>query len=122
MRRRSVATTLVAVTAGLTAVTALHRRSGRHLSAPALPTASRVADGSVADGGVPDGGVPDGEGVVLPFVRPVQVPAAASAPDVAEQPSGPIRCGDSGGRTKAGAPCAARAATAGRCHHHRRAA
>jgi hypothetical protein len=127
MRRRSVATTLVAVTAGLTAVTALHRRSGRHLSAPALPTASRVADGSVADGGVPDGGVPDGgvpdgEGVVLPFVRPVQVPAAASAPDVAEQPSGPIRCGDSGGRTKAGAPCAARATTAGRCHHHRRAA
>jgi hypothetical protein len=30
----------------------------------------------------------------------------------------PHRAGDDGGRTKAGAPCAARAAASGRCHHH----
>ncbi len=40
-------------------------------------------------------------------------PATASA-----QPAAPARCGDSGGRTKAGAPCGARATAGGRCHHH----
>ena len=102
MRTSHVASTLVAVTVGLTAVTALHRRSGRRRPVPA----------------------PDavGGGVVLPFVRPLPAPVVASAPVVAEPSAGPSRCGDSGGRTKAGAPCGARAAGGGRCHHHRQAA
>jgi hypothetical protein len=54
------------------------------------------------------------DAVVLPFVRP----AAAVPVPVPEQPAAPARCGDSGGRTKAGAPCAARATSNGRCHHH----
>jgi hypothetical protein len=33
-----------------------------------------------------------------------------------------VRCGETGGVTKAGAPCAARATARGRCHHHRLAA
>ena len=102
MRRSHVASTLVAVTAGLTAVTALHRRSGRRRPVPALDTV--------------------GGGVVLPFVRPLPVPVAAAVPVVPEPAAGPTRCGDSGGLTKAGAPCAARATAAGRCHHHRQAA
>jgi hypothetical protein len=55
----------------------------------------------------------DREAVVLTFSpRPVPAPAAQQ----------PARCGDAGGRTKAGAPCAARATAGGRCHHHRVAA
>ena len=102
MRRSHVASTLVAVTAGLTAVTALHRRAGRRRPVPAPDTV--------------------GGGVVLPFVRPLPVPVAAAAPAVPEPAAGPTRCGDSGGLTKAGAPCAARATAGGRCHHHRQAA
>ena len=102
MRRSHVASTLVAVTAGLTAVTALHRRSGRSRSAPVLDTV--------------------GGGVVLPFARPVPAPPVASAPVATVPAAGPARCGDSGGRTKAGAPCGARATADGRCHHHRQAA
>ena len=104
MRRSHVASTLVAVTAGLTAVTALHRRSGRRRPVPALDAV--------------------GGGVVLPFVRPLQVPVpvVAAAPAVPEPAAAPTRCGDSGGLTKAGAPCGARATAAGRCHHHRQAA
>jgi hypothetical protein len=100
MRTSHVASTLVAVTAGLTAVTALHLRSGRRRPAPALDTV--------------------GGGVVLPFARPV--PTVPTAPVAPEPSAGPARCGDSGGRTKAGAPCGARATAAGRCHHHRQAA
>jgi hypothetical protein len=102
MRTSHVASTLVAVTAGLTAVTALHRRSGRRRPAPALDTV--------------------GGGVVLPFARPVPAPVVATAPVAPEPAAGPARCGDSGGRTKAGAPCGARATAEGRCHHHRQAA
>jgi hypothetical protein len=103
MRTSHVASTLVAVTAGLTAVTALHRRSGRRRPAPAaLDTV--------------------GGGVVLPFARPVPAPVAATAPVAPAPSTGPSRCGDSGGRTKAGAPCGARATADGRCHHHRAAA
>jgi hypothetical protein len=54
--------------------------------------------------------------VVLPFPRR---PAEELAPRPA---AAPVRCGDTGGRTKAGAPCAARATVGGRCHHHRLAA
>lgn len=107
MRSRDVATILAAITVGLTAATALHRRAGRRLpasAAPVLPAAPAVDPGPLRDG------------VVLQFVRPL-------APATAErQPTAPARCGDNGGRTKAGAPCAARAAGGGRCHHHRMAA
>jgi hypothetical protein len=103
MRSSSLATTLAVLTAGLTAGAVLHRRAGRPVSAAAPAIA-------------PGAAIPDTDGVVLPFVRPV---AAVPAPLQAEAP---VRCGDAGGRTKAGAPCAARATTAGRCHHHRLAA
>jgi hypothetical protein len=108
MRHSHVATALTAVTAGLTVAVALHRRTGRRLLAPttaAATVASPAAPSPVAS-------TPDREGVVLPFVRPV-----VSAP-VAERPVAPGRCGDSGGRTKAGRPCAARPTSGGRCHHH----
>jgi hypothetical protein len=101
MRASHVATTLAAVTAGLTAAAAVRRRAGRRLA----PTATAPADIVVP-------AVTDRDAVVLPFVRP-----ATTAP-VAERPAAPARCGDSGGRTKAGAPCAARATSGGRCHHH----
>lgn len=103
MRTSSVATTLVAVSAGLTALTALHRRTGRRASVPA----------SLAE-------LPGSGAVVLPFVRPV--PSAGTPSAVPEQAAAPSRCGDSGGRTKAGAPCGSRATAEGRCHHHRSAA
>jgi hypothetical protein len=101
MRSSHVATALAAFTAGATVTAVLHRLLDRRPSAtgaaPALPSAPPVSDR---------------DGVVLPFTRPV-----ATAP-VTEQPAAPARCGDSGGRTKAGAPCAARATSGGRCHHH----
>jgi hypothetical protein len=101
MRSSHVATTLAAVTVGLTAAAALYRRANPAQPATAAPSALAPV--------VP---VPVRDGVVLPFVRPV---ATMPAP---EQPAEPARCGDSGGRTKVGAPCAARATTGGRCHHH----
>jgi hypothetical protein len=104
MRASHVATTLAAVTAGLTAAAAVRRRADRRLVATTAPTA------------IAPQAAPDGDAVVLPFVRPV------AAEPVPEQPAAPARCGDSGGRTKAGAPCAARATSSGRCHHHRTAA
>jgi hypothetical protein len=94
----------------VTAAAALHRRAARRLPvratapAPAAPLLEPVVT------------MPEHDGVVLPFVRPV---ATAPAP---VQPSTPARCGDNGGLTKAGAPCAARATAGGRCHHHRLAA
>lgn len=102
MRRRSLLTALVVLTAGLTAATALRRRrasvpSGPSVAAPVEPLAAHDA-------------------VVLPF------PAKAAAAPVTAQPAPPARCGDSGGTTKAGAPCGARATAGGRCHHHRIAA
>jgi hypothetical protein len=104
MRTRHVATTLAAVTAGVTAAVAFSRRVDRRpavlpaaVPAPVLTLAPRV----------------ERDAVVLPFPRPV--PAA----EVIEEPTAPARCGDSGGRTKAGAPCGARPTSGGRCHHHR---
>lgn len=100
MRPRHVATALAALTAGIAAGAALHRRAGGErpgttaAPAPLAPVDART------------------DAVVLPFVRPVAGPPEAHRPDA------PARCGDSGGRTKAGAPCAARATTSGRCHHH----
>ncbi len=109
MRASHVATALAAFTAGLTAASALHRRAGRAVPAPvrtAVPTEAPAA--------------PDA--VVLPFPRPALAalpagrPAAPAARPAA--PAAPARCGDTGGVTKAGAPCAARATSGGRCHHH----
>ena len=98
MRSSHVATALAAFTAGLTASAALRRLTDRRVPAPADPAGVRSARGR--------------DGVVLPFARPA---LPRSGP---EQPAAPARCGDSGGRTKAGAPCAARASSGGRCHHH----
>ncbi len=112
MRASHVATALAAFTAGLTAASALHRRAGRAVPAPvrtAVPTEAPAA--------------PDA--VVLPFPRPALAalparrPAAPAAPAARPAaPAAPARCGDTGGVTKAGAPCAARATSGGRCHHH----
>ena len=103
MRSSHVVATVAVLSAGLTAAAALHRRTATRLSAP--PATATTAPAVEV--------VPERDGVVLPFVRPV---ATAPAP---AQPATPARCGDNGGRTKAGAPCASRATTAGRCHHHR---
>lgn len=99
MRASHLATALAAFTAGLTAASLLRRSAGRTAPAPsAAPLPAAPAEG------------PDA--VVLAFPRPVAV----------ERPAAPARCGDSGGVTRAGAPCAARATSGGRCHHHRAAA
>ena len=95
MRASHVATALAAFLAGSTATAVLHRRAPRPASAAAPAALASAAP------------VEDRDAVVLPFLRPV-----------VEQPATPARCGDTGGRTKAGAPCGARATTGGRCHHH----
>jgi|tagenome__1003787_1003787.scaffolds.fasta_scaffold20952149_4 hypothetical protein len=108
MRRTSVA--LLALTAGLTASAALRRFVGRRASvAAATPIAPPVAPASAVRPS-------DADAVVLPFARRVV------AEPVVVQSATALRCGDGGGVTKAGAPCAARATAAGRCHHHRVAA
>jgi hypothetical protein len=107
--RRPVAVTLVALTAGLAAPAVLRRIAARRRSAIAAPTRSAPAAPA------PSPAVPavDREAVVLTFSpRTAPVPA----------PQQPVRCGDTGGRTKAGAPCGARATADGRCRHHRVAA
>jgi hypothetical protein len=79
-----------------------------------------------ADVQLPDGTAAEPEGtreaVVLAFVRPGTAQPAAEQPAAeertTEQPAAPVRCGDTGGRTKAGAPCGARAGAGGRCRHH----
>jgi hypothetical protein len=102
MRTSHAATALAAFTAGLTAAAAVRRvtRYRMHLTtvtAPALPSVGRAQDH---------------DAVVLPLARPIE------AGPVSVIPESPARCGESGGRTKAGAPCGARASTGGRCHHH----
>jgi len=113
MRTSHLAAALTAVSAGLTVAVALHRRAGSRLPVPATAAEAVVTAGPAEPALEP---VLESEGVVLPFVRP-----AVTAP-VAERPAAPARCGDSGGRTKAGGACAARATSGGRCHHHRIAA
>ena len=102
MRASHVVTALAAFLAGSTAATVLHRRAARPVPAAAPAAVSPAAP------------VEDRDAVVLPFTRP-----AVAEP---QRPAAPVRCGDNGGRTKAGAPCGARAAAGGRCHHHRLAA
>ncbi len=106
MRASHVATAaaiVTAFTAGLTAASARHRRAGR--PSPAAVDAPLAVPAS------------DVDAVVLPFVRPVVAETPAPQP-AAVQPAAPARCGESGGVTKAGAPCAARATAGGRCHRH----
>ena len=119
MRSRSVVPVLVALSAGVTAAAAVRRFVGRRrasavLAVPAVPAPPVVAPAAPVAVQDAVGVEAVREAVVLPFTRPV-APAPA-------QPSLPARCGDSGGRTKAGAPCGARATSEGRCHHHRIAA
>jgi hypothetical protein len=102
MRTSHAATALAAFIAGLTAAAALRRLAGHRLQ---VTTTAATALPALA-------GVPDHDAVVLPFVRPV---VAGPAPERLESPA---RCGESGGRTKAGAPCGARTTSGGRCHHH----
>lgn len=105
MRRRSLAATLVVTAAGLVASAALRRVAARRRAALAGKPA---AVPSVAE---PAADLPVGQdAVVLTFS-----PRVATEP---ARPAAPARCGESGGRTKAGAPCAARATSGGRCHHH----
>ena len=118
MRRTHVAS-LLALTAGLTASAALRRLIGRRRSACASATAPATAGASAATAPFTTTvtrPVAAHGAVVLPFT-----PRVVSAP-VPQRPAAAARCGDSGGRTKAGAPCAARATAGGRCHHHRLAA
>jgi predicted lipid-binding transport protein (Tim44 family) len=102
--RSRVVTALVVTAAGLTVSAALRRFRGRRASLPAAAVPA-----------APVAPVADRDAVILAFPRPAAAPAPA-------QPAAPARCGDNGGRTKAGAPCAARATAGGRCHHHRLAA
>ena len=109
MRRSSVA--LVLLTAGLTASAVLRRAIARRRDV-AVPAVRRAVPAVAVTPPAPVAPVPADDAVVLPFARRV----------VAEPVAAPERCGDTGGRTKAGAPCAARATAGGRCHHHRVAA
>ena len=120
MRSSHVATALVAFSAGLTAAAGLRRLAGRRLPATALPAAVQGAVEGAVEVAI-EGAVEDA--VVLPFSRPV--PAievlTAGVPSAGVRSAGvpaPARCGDTGGRTKVGAPCGARATRGGRCHHH----
>jgi hypothetical protein len=114
MRSRRVVTALVVTLAGLTVSSLLRRFAGRRVAMPVLD--APVLDAPVLAAPVLDAPahavpVPGRDAVVLPFARP-------AAAQVVERPAAPARCGDSGGRTKAGAPCGARATSGGRCHHH----
>ncbi len=100
MRTSHATTALAAFTAGLTAAAALRR-----LARPSADVATAAALPPVVR-------VPDHDAVVLPFTRPVV------AGPVTGQLESPTCCGDSGGRTKAGAPCGVRTTTGGGCHHH----
>lgn len=107
MRAKPVATALVVLAAGVSATVALRRFAGRRRAAMIRPAAPVAAPQR------PAAPVEQQEAVVLRFT-----PRAAATP-APQQPAAPARCGDTGGRTKAGAPCGARPTSAGRCHHHK---
>jgi hypothetical protein len=112
MLSRSVISALLVLTAGAAASVVARRLAGRRRPVAAAPVAAAPVAPAVVET-VPAPSV-QRQAVVLPFTRPA-LPAPA-------QPAAPARCGENGGRTKAGAPCAARATSGGRCHHHRLAA
>ena len=103
MRTSHTAAALASVAAGLAAAATLRRLAAHRVSPAASVTTAAPASAGPVQGSDAD---------VLPFSRPV---AAGPTP---EHVASPVRCGDSGGRTKGGAPCAARITTGGRCHHH----
>jgi hypothetical protein len=103
MRRRSLVTAVAALAVGVTAAAIRRRVAARRLPA-------RVAGWAGTEVAAPDARV-------LPF-SPRTTAAPAPAQPVVDRPAAPVRCGDTGGRTKAGAPCAARITSGGRCHHH----
>ena len=107
MRSRSVVTSLLVLTAGAAASVVARRLTARRRAVAVAPAPVAVVETIAAPS-------PERDAVVLPFTRPA-LPAPA-------QPATPARCGENGGRTKAGSPCAARATAGGRCHHHRLAA
>ena len=107
MRAKHVATALVVIAAGVSATAALRRFAGRRRVVMIRPAAPVAVPQPQARPSV------DQDAVVLRFT-----PRAGAAPAPA-QPTAPVRCGDTGGRTKAGAPCGARATSGGRCHHHK---
>ena len=111
MRTSHAATALAAFTAGLTAAAALRRLAGHRANA-ATPATSPATTALPSERREQDHGA-----VVLAFPRPAVAGPVPEQP-ATQQPESPARCGDSGGRTKAGAPCGARTATGGRCHHH----
>ncbi len=118
MRASHVATALAAFTAGLVAASALHRRAGRAAPAP-VPAVSAAPD-DAREAVVLS--FPRRTLAALPAARPTaqaaDQPAARAVAQPAGRPAAATRCGDSGGVTRAGAPCAARATSSGRCHHH----
>ncbi|MGY1773292.1 hypothetical protein [Blastococcus sp. SYSU D00813] len=113
MRASHLATALTAFTAGLSAATVLNARRAERRR-PAATAAPAVA-APVATPAPVLPAAPETDGVVLPFLRTVAAPPAPAPAPVADRPA---RCGDSGGLTRAGAPCGARATSGGRCHHH----
>jgi hypothetical protein len=102
MRPSSLATALIAFSAGVTATVAARRLAARHRAPEAPRTPAEPGSGPVVPAPEQD------DAVVLPFARPA----------LAAVPAAPARCGDNGGLTRAGAPCGARATATGRCHHH----
>jgi hypothetical protein len=108
MRSRSVVPALLTLAAGVAASAVARRLAARRRTTRMPARAVAPAPAPIAEP------VAERDAVVLPFTRP-----AAPAP---VQPAAPARCGEFGGRTKAGAPCGARATSGGRCHHHRLAA
>ena len=126
MRAKHVATALAVVAAGMTAAATLRRFAGRRRSAVriAAPHAPRTAAPAAPRSAVPVSGAPAVvvapapvlDAVVLPFPRR---PITEPLPKAPAPTGAPARCGDNGGRTKSGAPCAARATSGGRCHHHK---
>jgi hypothetical protein len=111
MRSRSVVSALLVLTAGAAASVVARRLAARRRPVAAPVAAAPVAAAVVESVAAPS---PERQAVVLAFTRPA---APAPAPQAT-----PAKCGENGGRTKAGAPCAARGTSGGRCHHHRLAA
>lgn len=118
MRHSHAATSVAALTAGLTAAVVVSRWRGRRLPAAAASAGASASPEALrsVEAASCTASAPHREGVVLPFLRPV--PAVPEAGPAGER----ARCGDSGGATKSGAPCAARVPAGGRCHHHQVAA
>jgi hypothetical protein len=122
MRRSHVATALLTLAAGLTAAAALRRLRVRRTAATAVPAGPPPAPIVAVPAPVPDvpapvlasvpAPEPDHDSVVLSFAP------RGGVPPLPARPAAPARCGDSGGRTKAGSPCGARGTSGGRCRHH----